>query len=133
MDIPEGGALGYIVEYSPIDDDVPVTWFDEKYTQDYLYFPRSSEYPAEAETLYAFAVPTSYEDIYEVVQVNVKNESDTPGDHWANYIHNESYTQGAWIETSYSGAYRDYYAGTGYYYSSDQDRFSPNLDPLNEG
>lgn len=78
------------------------------------------------EPIWAYAIPSSSDpNSYTVVTVIVIdwNTIANRGEFWANVV--APGTSGIWIETSYSGAYRDYYAGIGYSYLPTSDSFLP--------
>lgn len=84
------------------------------------------------EPLWAFVVPTGTEDVYKVAQVIViaTNTIQNNGRYWANSI-GYGNSNGIWVETSYSSAYRGTYAGIGMYYSSANDQFSASTPITN--
>jgi hypothetical protein len=88
---------------------------------------RSSAYSSlNEQPLWAYAVPSASDpNIYIVSAVIVIdwNTIANRGQFWANVL--APGTSGIWIETSYSGAYRGYYAGIGYSYSPNSDLFYP--------
>ena len=88
---------------------------------------RPSEYSSLIEEpLWAYAVQSETDpNTYTVRSVIVIdwNTIANRGQFWANAV--APGTSGIWIETSYSGAYRGYYAGQGYSYSPNTDLFYP--------